>query len=185
MCTPAASSTPTASNQAQDLYLKHVTQAWTDQQASSDSFDNNLLTFSSAALGLSIAFIKDIVPLEQAEWLKFLYGSWIAFAVCIVVTVFSFQIAAQAQRAHTIALADYYLKSDASALTRSSAWSKLLPVCSLLGSLCLLVGIGCTLLFASKNVTHFKEMKRWQATSQSTKQGLSTERSKKEGSPSQ
>ena len=52
--------------EGKELYAKHIAQTWSDQQASSDSFDNNLLTFSSAALGLSLAFIKDVVPRFQA-----------------------------------------------------------------------------------------------------------------------
>ena len=91
---PGTDSSPYVPSQdAKDLHAKHIAQAWSDQQASTDAFDNNLLTFSSAALGLSIAFIKDIVPLENAEWLKTLYFSWAAFAGCISITIASFQIA--------------------------------------------------------------------------------------------
>jgi hypothetical protein len=60
-------------DEARKLHASHTAQAWADQQASSDSFDNNLLAFSSGALGLSVAFVKDIVPLETAEWLRTLY----------------------------------------------------------------------------------------------------------------
>ncbi len=157
------------SQEAKDLHAKHLAQAWTDQQASTDAFDNNLLTFSSAALGLSIAFIKDIVPLEGAEWLKTLYFSWGAFAGCILVTISSFQIAAQAQVAHQKTLADYYLRSDNNAMNRKSGWFKALPYCAGVGSLLLLLGIVSTLVFASKNVSHYKESKAWQMTTKQKK----------------
>ena len=157
------------SQEAKDLHAKHLAQAWTDQQASTDAFDNNLLTFSSAALGLSIAFIKDIVPLEGAEWLKTLYFSWGAFAGCILVTIASFQIAAQAQFAHQKTLADYYLRGDNNAINRKSGWSKALPYCAGVGSLLLLLGIVSTLVFASKNVSHYKESKAWQMTTKQKK----------------
>jgi hypothetical protein len=154
---PPAQYIPNA--EAKDLYAKHVAQAWTDQQASSDSFDNNLLTFSSGALGLSIAFIKDIVPLDRADWMGCLYLSWVAFAVCILVTIASFQIAARANAAHTKVLADYYRRGDESALERTNRWSVALPWCSLMGGAFLLIGITSTLLFAAHNVSHFKEAK--------------------------
>jgi uncharacterized membrane protein len=157
------------SQEAKDLHAKHLAQAWTDQQASTDAFDNNLLTFSSAALGLSIAFIKDIVPLEGAEWLKTLYFSWGAFAACILVTISSFQIAAQAQVAHQKTLADYYLRGDNNAMNRKSRWFKALPYCAGVGSLLLLLGIVSTLVFASKNVSHYKESKAWQMTTKQKK----------------
>ena len=152
------------SQEAKDLHAKHLAQAWADQQASTDAFDNNLLTFSSAALGLSVAFIKDIVPLENAEWLKTLYFSWGAFAGCILVTITSFQIAAQAQSAHQKTLADYYLRGDNTAIKRKSGWSWALPYCAGAGSLLLLLGIVSTLVFASKNVSHYKGSRAWQMT---------------------
>lgn len=157
------------SQEAKDLHAKHLAQAWADQQASTDAFDNNLLTFSSAALGLSIAFIKDIVPLENAEWLKTLYFSWGAFAGCILVTIGSFQVAARAQFAHQKTLADYYLRGDSNAINRKSGWSKALPYCAGVGSLFLLLGIISTLVFASNNVSHYKESKAWQMTTKQKK----------------
>jgi hypothetical protein len=73
-------------------------QARTDQQASSDSFDNQLLTFSSALLGLSLAFIKDIVPLNIAVWMPCLYSSWVVLAICILSTIASFRGSEEASR---------------------------------------------------------------------------------------
>jgi len=160
--TTSSSPPYTPTPEAKDLYSKHVVQAWADQQASSDSFDNNLLTVSSAALGLSIAFIKDIVPLENAEWLASLYVSWVSFGTCIMVTIASFQIAAMAQKEHSKYLADYYLKGDTSVLNKINPWAKLLPWCALAGSVLMLAGILATLTFAAHNVTHFKEIKIWQ-----------------------
>ena len=168
----AAGSTSTPyvpSPEAKELHAKHIAQAWMDQQASTDAFDNNLLTFSSAALGLSIAFIKDIVPLESAEWLKTLYFSWAAFAGCILVTIASFQVAVQAQLAQQKTLSDYYLLGDHSAIERKSRWSRALPICAGIGSVFLLLGIVLTLVFASLNVSHYKESKAWQTTTKQRK----------------
>src|SRR5271156_6345627 len=79
------------------LYNDHKKQAWEDIQSSTDSYDQSLLTLSSGVLALSMAFIKDIVPLQDAMWLWLLYVSWGAFAFCILTTVVSFQIAIQTQ----------------------------------------------------------------------------------------
>jgi len=154
---------------ARTTYSQQVAQAWTDQQASSDSFDNNLLTFSSAALGLSLAFIKDIVPLEHAEWLKTLYLSWGAFAGCIVVTIASFRVSVQAQRAHEGFLAEYYLRGREEYFNKRSRWSDALPWCALVGSTLFVAGIILTLAFASQNVSHLKEMGKWQTTTSQKK----------------
>ena len=169
MAAPDDSSGDDSQKRAIALHATHLTQAWADQQASSDSFDNNLLTFSSGALGLSIAFIKDIVPLEHAEWLSTLYFSWSMFAGCIIVTVASFQIAARAAMAHAKFLDEYYLFGDENALRRKSIWVRLLPWCAGVGSLFLLLGIFSTIFFASKNITHYKESKVWQTTTKAAK----------------
>src|ERR1700683_2167793 len=79
------------------LYNDHKKQAWEDIQSSTDSYDQSLLTLSSGVLALSIAFIKDIVPLQDVVWLGLLYVSWAAFAFCILATVVSFQIAIKTQ----------------------------------------------------------------------------------------
>ena len=75
-----------------DEFNKHREQAWQDRQASSDEFDKNLLTFSSGALGLSLAFIKDIVPLDHATHLSYLHISWVCFVCCIIATIFSYPL---------------------------------------------------------------------------------------------
>lgn len=153
--------------EARKLYETHVAQTWTDQQASSDAFDNNLLTLSSAALGLSLAFLKDIVPLESAEWMKTLYFSWASFVGCILVTVASFQFAIYAQKANAVYLRKYYLEGSQEYFDKKSPWSRLIPWCALLASILLLAGISLTVVFATNNVKHFREIKRWQKTSPS------------------
>ena len=142
--------------------MAHVQQAWTDQQASSDSFDNNLLTFSAAALGLSITFLKDVVPLDQVEWIATLYCSWVCFSMCALVTIASFQIAVQVQKVHAKSIAAYYLEGDLDAFSRSSCWHKMLPACMTVGSIFFCLGITLTIIFTANNISHVKEIKRWQ-----------------------
>lgn len=54
-------------------------------------YDKQLLTLSSATLVFSLAFIKDIVPLRDAEWLWLLYCSYILLGLCILLVLFSYQ----------------------------------------------------------------------------------------------
>jgi hypothetical protein len=91
------------------LYDEHRKQAIEDIQTSTDDFDKNLLAVSSGALGFSLAFIKDIVHMQSAVWPRMLYASWICFAACIVITVFSFRLSIVANRAHLDYLFEYYV----------------------------------------------------------------------------
>ena len=135
-----------------DLYTTHAKQAWDDIQSSTDNFDRSLLTLSSGALGLSLAFIKDIVPFNCAVWPRALYASWISFAACIVMTVFSFRLSIAAQNKHLEYLAKYYLETKQEYFNKKSAYSKGLSVFTWLASVFFLVGVTCTVLFCLKNV---------------------------------
>lgn len=150
------STTQTESNAAsqpeRDLYIAHAKQTWNDIQSSTDSFDQSLLTLSSGALGLSLAFIKDIVPFKEAVWSKTLYASWISFAVCVVLTVFSFRLSIAAQGKHLEYLAKYYLERRQEYFNKRSVYSKVLSVFTWLASAFFLIGLVCTVLFCLKNV---------------------------------
>ncbi len=60
------------------------------QMKDAEMYDKSLLTLSSAFLGLAVTFTKDVVPLANARWLFLMYGSWILFAMTIIITIFSF-----------------------------------------------------------------------------------------------
>src|SRR6266576_3941345 len=77
---------------AEELYDLHRDKAWEDIKSGTENFDKYMLTFSSGALGLSLAFIKDAVPLKTAVWITSLVGSWIAFVLCILATLLSFRL---------------------------------------------------------------------------------------------
>jgi hypothetical protein len=55
---------------AEELYDQHRDKVWDDIKSGTESFDKNMLTFSSGALALSLAFIKDVVPLSKAIWIR-------------------------------------------------------------------------------------------------------------------
>jgi hypothetical protein len=133
-------------------YDAHLKQAWEDIQTSSDDFDKNLLAVSSGALGVSLAFIKDIVPLDRAVWLSALYASWICFALCLVITIFSFRFAIAAQRKFIVFLREYYIDRKEEALNKKSWYSKAVTCCTYSASLAFLVGLVCTLAFCCVNV---------------------------------
>lgn len=136
-----------------ELYNEHRKQAWNDIQSSTDSFDQALLALSSGALGISLAFIKDIVPLKEAVWLGLLFTSWISFAACILVTVFSFQLSIKAQKEHLEYLPKYYVEGKEEYLTRRSCYSKILTFFTWLAATSFLVGLVCTVVFCINNVS--------------------------------
>jgi len=135
-----------------ELYDEHQRQTWQDIQSSTDNFDKNVLAVSSAALGFSLVFIKDFVHLPTATWRPVLYTSWLCFATCIVITVFSFRLSVAALNKHLEYLREYYEKQNEEFLTKKSATGKMLDVFTWVAATLFLGGIICTMIFCIKNV---------------------------------
>jgi len=131
---------------------------WEDIQSSTDSFDQSLLTLSSGALGLSLAFIKDIVPLKDAVWIALLFTSWIAFALCIVSTVASFLLSVKANKQQLGYIDEYYIHRNDLALDKhkSSRYVKWLERCTWVGIILFVAGLFCTIIFACENVARLR-----------------------------
>ena len=140
------------------LYNDHKKQSWEDIQSSTDSYDQSLLTLSSGALGLSIAFIKDILPLHLATWLVLLYISWIAFGLCILTTVISFQVAIVAQREHLGYCWNFYVGRDDSYQNMRGPYSKWLTRCTIIAGSLFVLALACTITFAIANVERYAAM---------------------------
>lgn len=67
----------------------------TDHEASRD-FDKAIMTLSAGALGVSIAFIHDVAP--DPKMVPLLGVSWIAFALSLLLILFSFLTSQRALR---------------------------------------------------------------------------------------
>lgn len=137
-----------------ELWDEHRKQAWQDIQSSTDNFDKNVLAVSSAALGFSVVFIKDVVhlPIASAAWPHVLYASWLSFAACIVITVFSFRLSVAALNKHLKYLQNYYEDRDEKFLTKKSVAGIVLDWFTWAAAVFFLAGIICTVVFCMKNL---------------------------------
>jgi hypothetical protein len=141
-----------------DLHAQHKNRIWEDIQSSTDSFDQSLLTLSSGALGLSLAFIKDVVPLKGAVWIGLLFASWIAFALCIVTTVASFLISVKANKQQLGYIDEYYIDANDDAFDKhkTSGYVKALERCTWAAIILFIAGLFCTIMFVCENVVRFR-----------------------------
>jgi len=140
------------------LYTDHKKQAWADIQSSTDSYDQSLLTLSSGGLGLSIAFIKDIIPLRDAIWLPLLYFSWGFFGLCILTTIVSFQVAILTQNEHLNSCWKFYIGRDDSSRNERGKYSKILKRCTITAGILFVVALVLTIVFAVENVRRYSKM---------------------------
>jgi hypothetical protein len=143
---------------ATDLYMEHLKQAWADTQSSSDQLDKSILTYSSAGLGVSIVFLKDIVPIADAVGLRLLYASWIAFGIAILATIVSFQVSIHAQELHLDHLRKYYLERKGEYLNPRNTFATWLGYLRCVSSVSFILAIIGTICFAVWNISEVKQM---------------------------
>ena len=65
------------------------------QLSNSENLDRAILMLSSAGLGLSLVFVKGLVPLTKADCMCLLYFSWFLFGSAILSTLVSFFVSQQ------------------------------------------------------------------------------------------
>jgi hypothetical protein len=134
------------------LHLEHCKVAWDAIQSSSDEYDKSILTLSSAMLGLSLTFMKDIVPIAQITHRYSLYVSWICFAVSVLSVICSFRLSIPAHCAHLKCLDDYYLRDDEAALSRKSGWSLIVECFNWASGLFFVRGLASSAYFVFANL---------------------------------
>lgn len=147
---------------AEELYDGFKEGVQDDIRSGTENFDKNLLALSSGALGVSLAFIKDIVPLGQAHLIPLLVISWITFALCILVTLASFQVSIKALECSLPFAERYYLKNERDALDkhRDTFWCRGVDWCTGTAGVLFIIGLVCTIVFVCVNAGEAKHMSK-------------------------
>ena len=136
----------------QDLYAKHRAELVSKQDANSEKYDSSILTLSSAGFGLSITFLKDVVPFKESwsPWL--LIVSWALFVLAILCTILSFQ-ASQAAIGKSLDHAEkYYLEKKDEFLNKENIWISVTNWLNMASGAFFIAAIICTAVFVSGNL---------------------------------
>jgi hypothetical protein len=101
-----------------EVYLQERRDLIQAEAEQTRSFDKSILTLSAGALGLSLTFIKDVVPkfTPCTGWL--LYAGWASFVLSLLLTLSSFQTSIWAIR-HQRAILDEEATSVVGKIERS------------------------------------------------------------------
>lgn len=89
------------------LYFAHLLSC---RQLNHDRLDTTIIMLSSGYLGLSLAFIKDVVPVKDLISLTPLWISWVLFAMPIISTLGSHWLSSNAIEREVCNATDYYLQ---------------------------------------------------------------------------
>src|SRR6185437_17098721 len=86
--------------------------------------------------------------------------SWIAFTLCILVTMASFQFSIQALRRSLPFAERYHLQNERDAFDKhlETFWCRAIDSCTWIASGLFLVGLVCTIIFAILNVVEVRNM---------------------------
>lgn len=134
------------------------------QSSNSESYDKAILTLSSAFLGLSLTFIKEILPAGPVIAACLLYLSWVAFAAAIVITLASFRVSDAALTQRLGLNEDYYLKGIESAADRTGLAVAVDWLNNIAGGLFIL-GVVLTVAFVMANFSEANHMSNKQSGS--------------------
>jgi len=122
--------------------------------SNSENFDRAVLTLSSAALGLSVTFIKNIVDLSTAIYVPLLAVSWVMFVSAIIVTLVSFHISQWAIRVQLNHAEEYYIHRKDEFLTKINVPNTINEWSGYLSAVVFILAIICFVLFVSLNLNH-------------------------------
>lgn len=122
------------------------------QLSNSEKLDSAILTLSTGVLGLSLAFIKDIVPIKVAVHLWLLKTSWWLFGVSIVVTLCSFVASQLGINTQLRYAKKYYLDNKNRYLRKTNRFGKVTDSLNYSSCAIFIVAIMCTIIFVSLNI---------------------------------
>lgn len=143
----------------QRLYEQTKSELIAKQIANSTAYDTSILTLSSAFLGLSVAFIKDVVsPLSTASYLLALYCSWGSFGIAIIATIFSFMIGQCGYKTLLDGAERYYLKQEEDAYKISVTVSTRIEIANYLHGGFFVLGTTLMLFFVITNFIRISNM---------------------------
>lgn len=128
--------------------LEHRKTLTLEYQKTSEEFDKTIITISSASLGISLAFLKDIVPFPLEWTYPILFLGWLFLILSLVAIVFSFLVAIRL-REQTIETIDLELRTGKQGKVKPS---RLATTLSWVSGASLVLGILFYLIFAIVNL---------------------------------
>lgn len=108
-----------------ELYYKEEEELSKRELSNIENFDKAILSLSSAGLGLSLVFIKNVVELAKANYVFILHASWLMFVLAITSTLLSYLFAQRALDRQREFNEKYYLEGDEKAGQQISCASRL------------------------------------------------------------
>jgi hypothetical protein len=140
------------SEERKKLYASTRQDLLTRNLSNSEKYDNAILTLSTGVLGLSLAFIKDIVPLEKVQCVILLISSWCLFGLSIASTLSSFVLSQRAIKCQLDYAEKYYLEKKDEYENKNNRLASWTEYINYLSGILFILGIIATITFVSLNI---------------------------------
>lgn len=122
--------------------------------SNSNNYDKAILTLSSAALGLSLSFIKDIVPINDIIKYEILELSWCFFLISIVITIASFVLSQWGIKRQLKYAEEYYLNGKEKYYNKKNIYKILTTIFNHLSGVFFILALILTIFFVTSNISN-------------------------------
>lgn len=133
------------------LYVKEEEDLSKRDLSNVENLDKAILSLSSAGLGLSLVFIRNVVKLAEADHVWVLHVSWLMFVFAITSTLLSYLFGQRALNKQREFNEKYYLEGDEDAGQKVTFSSRVTRVLSYVSVFTYIAAVACTALFIGLN----------------------------------
>lgn len=134
-----------------EVYLKEEEELSKRDLSNVENLDKAILSLSSAGLGLSLVFIRNVVELAAATHVWLLHISWLMFVLAITSTLLSYLFGQRALDKQRELIEKYYLEGDEDAGQQTSLASRITRFLSYVSVFTYIAAVVCTAFFIGLN----------------------------------
>ena len=133
-------------NESLSEYRKQLIEA---SQKSQEDFDKTVLLLSTGALGISFAFVKDILGSQPITSANLLIAAWAAWALSAFAVLSSYFLSHKALRKAISQVDEKTIRAE----IPGGCFAHATEVLNILGALLFLIGLCCMIVFSSDNLS--------------------------------
>lgn len=137
-------------------HVKYLSGIIKESQA---EYSRQLLSLSSAALGLSAAFYKNLSSPGTATWFPMLYTAWMLFIATIVSTLIAIQLSIKAHKDYRSELREW-IANPSYVVASGSHIDELMPKLVWFSTVAFLVGVMSIFMFTAYNIQRERTMSK-------------------------
>ncbi len=134
-----------------EVYVKEEEDLSKRELSNVENLDKAILSLSSAGLGVSLVFIRNVVKLAEATHVLLLHISWGMFILAIISTLSSYLFGQHALNKQRKFNEKFYLEGDEDAGQQISRASQITGVLSYVSVISYIAAVSCTALFIGRN----------------------------------